>query len=99
MNVCCFETANLDVVVDLEVDIVDEEEDVDSCCCFRSSEDFDKTPIVGWSWNDVTTNGNVQKKKQPIIFKHRSVLLRNHADLPAMLSVMAILLSNGYGYG
>lgn len=48
MNVCCFETANLDVVVDLEVDIVDEEDDVDSCCCcFRSSEDFDKTPMVG----------------------------------------------------
>ena len=46
MNVCCFETANLDVVVDLEVDIVDEEEDVDSCLfCHRRSEDFDNTMV------------------------------------------------------
>ena len=46
MNVCCFETANLDVVVDLEVDIVEEEEDVDSCLfCFRRSEDFDNTMV------------------------------------------------------
>ena len=47
MNVCCFETANLDVVVDLEVDIVEEEEeDVDSCLfCVRRSEDFDNTMV------------------------------------------------------